>query len=158
MQLGPLYVASEGRQFDPPDPESPLAIDVGSSLALAGFDGPRLGNQSLDLTLFWQAKEEMDTSYKFYVHVFDANSGELAVQLDAVPRDWTYPTNVWHAGEYVSDRLSLPLSGVAPGTYRVEIGVYHPDTGERLAATDADGVSFANNSIPLAEVEIEATP
>jgi hypothetical protein len=158
LELGPLYVASEGRQFDAPKTDSPLAIDVGSNLALVGYDRPQLGNQSLDLTLFWQAKEEMDTSYKFYVHVFDANSGELAAQLDTVPRDWTYPTNVWHAGEYVSDRLSLPFSDVAPGSYRVEIGVYHPDTGERLPATDADGISFLNNSIPLAVVEIEATP
>ena len=39
----------------------------------------------------------MDISYKFYVHVFDAESGELAAQLDTVPRDWSYPTNVWDA-------------------------------------------------------------
>ena len=154
FELGTLYVTGEGRQFTPPAPETTLAADVGAALALVGYDGPRAGNQGLDLTLFWQAIEEMDISYKFYVHVFDAENGELVAQLDTVPRDWSYPTNEWHAGEYVSDRLSLPFSTAAPGTYRVEIGVYHPDTGERLPAIGADGVPYPNNSIPLAEVEV----
>jgi hypothetical protein len=155
FDLGPLYVGSAGRQFTPPEPQTPLAVDVGSSLVLAGYDGPQIGTQSLDLTLFWQAKEEMDISYKFYVHLFDTESGELAAQLDVVPRDWSYPTNVWHAGEYVSDSLSLPLSGLEPGTYRVEVGVYHPDTGERLTAVDAQGSPFANSSIPLDEFTLQ---
>jgi hypothetical protein len=154
FDMGPLYISREGRQFTAPDPQTPLAVDLGSALALIGYDGPQVGNQSLDLTLFWQAKEEMDISYKFFVHLFDAQSGDLVAQLDVVPRDWSYPTNVWDAGEYVSDRLSLPLTGVEPGTYRIEIGVYHPDTGERLPATAVDGSPFPNNTIPLGEVEI----
>jgi hypothetical protein len=154
FDLGPVYVSSGERQFRAPNPQTTLDVDLDSTLALVGFDGPQVSSQSLDLTLFWQALEEMDISYKFYVHLFDARSGELAAQLDVVPRDWSYPTNVWDAGEYVSDSLSLPLSGIAPGTYRIEIGVYHPDTGERLPATDTDGLPFPNNSIPLGEVAI----
>jgi hypothetical protein len=155
FDLGPLYVGSAGRQFTPPKPQTPLAVDLGSSLALVGYDGPQAGSQSLDLTLFWQAKEEMAISYKFYVHLFNVESGELVAQLDIVPRDWSYPTNVWNTGEYVSDPLSLPLSGITPGTYRIEIGVYHPDTGERLPATDAQGTPFPNNSIPLENFKLE---
>ncbi len=154
FEIGPLYVTSEGRQFSSPTPETSAAISLGTTVALVGYDGPRLGNQSLDLTLFWQAVEEMDISYKFYVHLFDSESGELAAQVDTVPRDWTYPTNVWHAGEYVSDRLSLPLSALPPGTYRVEAGIYHPDTGERLPAIGADSVPLPNSSIPLGEVTV----
>jgi hypothetical protein len=154
FDLGPLYVNSQGRQFSPPEPQTPLAVNLDSTLRLVGYDGPQVSSQSLDLTLFWQALEEMDISYKFYVHLFDARSGELAGQLDVVPRDWSYPTNVWDAGEYVSDSLSLPLSGISPGRYRIEIGVYHPDTGERLPATGTDGLPFPNNSIPLGEVAI----
>jgi hypothetical protein len=155
FDVGTLYVSGEGRQFSAPAPETPLAVDLGSALSLAGFDGPRQSSQSLDLTLFWQAKEEMDISYKYFVHLFDAESGELVAQLDGVPRDWSYPTNVWHAGEYVSDRISLPLSGVENGRYRLEVGLYHPDTGERLAAVGEDGEPLPDNSISLGEITIK---
>jgi hypothetical protein len=97
----------------------------------------------------------MDISYKYFVHLFDAESGELVAQLDGVPRDWSYPTNVWHAGEYVSDRISLPLSGVENGRYRLEVGLYHPDTGERLAAVGEDGEPLPDNSISLGEITIK---
>ena len=154
MDLGPLYVNRGGPDFEPPQPETPLAVDLGPALALAGFDGPRVGGQTLDLTLFWHAKEETDISYRYYIHIFDAETGELAVQLDGVPRDWAYPTNSWDAGEYVSDPLSVPLGGVEPGTYVINVGFYHPDTGERLPATNADGSAITDNTIPLAEFDI----
>jgi hypothetical protein len=156
FDLGPLYVTSEGRQFFPPEPKSPLVVALGTELFFIGYDGPQVGINSLDLTLFWQAAQEMDISYRFYVHVFEARSGELVTQLDGVPRNWSYPTNVWDAGEYVSDRLSLPLSDTSSGdSYRVEIGVYHPDTRERLVAKDEEGVPYINNIIPLGEVATE---
>ena len=155
LDLGPLYVKTEGRQFNAPEPESPLEVELGTTLLFVGYDGPRVGIQSLGLTLFWRAAQEMNISYRFYVHVFDARTGELVTQLDYVPRDWSYPTNVWHAGEYVSDRLSLPLSAMSSGdSYRVEVGVYHPDTGERLVAKDEEGVPYINNIILLGEVAI----
>jgi hypothetical protein len=155
FDVGTLFVNGEGRQFSPPSPDTPLAVDLGSTLALVGFNGPILSGQSLDLRLFWQAVQEMDISYKFFVHVYDMDSGELLAQLDTIPRDWAYPTNLWHAGEYVNDHLSIPLSNIPPGTYRVEIGVYHPDTGERLIAVDELGNPYTNNSIPLGQVIIE---
>ena len=155
FDLGILYVSSAERQFSAPQPQTPLALQLGSSLKLVGFDGPDLGGQGLDLTLYWQALEEMDISYKFYVHLFDVQSGELVAQLDVVPHNWSYPTNVWHSGEYVRDSFSLPLSNITPGTYQIEIGVYHPDTGERLPVTAADGTAFPNDSIPLGQISIE---
>ncbi len=155
IDLGPLYVNRGGPDFEPPQPETPLAIDLGPALALVGFDGPRVGGQTLDLTLFWHAKEETDLSYRYFVHIFDAETGELAVQQDGVPHDWAYPTNNWDAGEYVSDRLSLPLGGVAPGRYVVNVGFYHPDNGERLPATRADGTAIRDHTIPLAEFDID---
>ncbi|MFN2138817.1 MAG: hypothetical protein ACK2UK_22870, partial [Candidatus Promineifilaceae bacterium] len=154
FDLGLLYVTAEGRVFDLPHPQTPLAISFGDTLSLAGVDGPLLNGQSLDLTLFWQMLQETDISYKIFVHLFDATSGDLVAQLDTVPRDWQYPTNAWHSGEYVSDRLSLATGGLAPGAYRLEIGVYHPDTGERLTAVNADGNHYENDTVPLGEVTI----
>ena len=135
LPLGSLTIGSGGRQFVAPAMERETAVAFGDSLALLGFDGPRLGSDALELTLFWQATQEMEISYKFFLHLIDARSGELLGQLDTVPRDWSYPTNVWHAGEVVSDRLTLPLRDLPPGEYALRLGAYHPDTAARLPLT-----------------------
>jgi hypothetical protein len=70
--------------------------------------------------------------YKFFVHLEDATSGALVTQADVVPREWTYPTSQWRVGEIVPDEIVLSLEGVPEGEYRLWVGVYQPDTGERL--------------------------
>ena len=57
----------------------------------------------------------------------------MAAQVDVVPRNWTYITTWWEAEEIVSDEVRLPLSEVEPGRYRLAVGVYHPETGDRLS-------------------------
>jgi len=57
-----------------------------------------------------------------------------------VPRQWTYPTNWWEGGEVVSDEIALPLENVPAGVYRISVGIYDPDTMERLPAQTGDSV------------------
>ena len=70
--------------------------------------------------------------YKFFVHLYDVESGALVAQADVVPRGWTYPNTWWEAEEVVSDKVVLSLEGVPAGTYSLAVGVYDPETGERL--------------------------
>jgi hypothetical protein len=83
----------------------------------------------------------MDVPYKFFVHLVDprlaasVDTGELVAQADVMPRDWTYPTLWWETGEVVSDGIAVSLAGVPSGVYRLEIGVYDPDSGVRLPLT-----------------------
>jgi hypothetical protein len=87
------------------------------------------------LTLLWQSLQQMDVDHKFFVHLFDAESGSLVAQEDVMPQNWAYPTTWWEAGEVVADRITLSLEGLSPGVYRLGFGVYNPLTGERLAIT-----------------------
>jgi hypothetical protein len=112
----------------------------GDALKLLGYD-LRPGDDALAVTLHWRALRRVGESYKFFVHLYDAGSGALAAQVDVVPRDWTYPTMMWQAEEVVSDAVRLPLSGVPAGRYRLAVGVYDPDTGERLPARSAGASS-----------------
>jgi len=100
------------------------------TLKLPGY-ALRQETGDLRITLYWQALRRMDY-YKAFVHLYDAQSGALVAQYDAVPRGWTYPTNWWEAGEVVSDEITLPLEGIPTGRYRIAVGVYAPDTLERL--------------------------
>jgi hypothetical protein len=99
--------------------------------------------ESVELSLHWQALQKMDTSYKIFVHLLDATTGELVAQIDTFPVGWTYLTNAWQVGEQVEDHISLPLVDALPGQYQVVIGFYDEATGERLSAP------FANDGVPL---------
>jgi hypothetical protein len=109
----------------------------GDTLTLLGYD-LRQEDDALAITLHWQALRRTDVSYKLFVHLYDTQSGVLAAQVDVIPRDWTYPTTLWEAGEVVSDALHLPLGEVPAGTYRLVVGAYGADTGERLPVRGAE--------------------
>ena len=82
--------------------------------------------------MHWQATQRPHESYKVFVHLFEPASEALAAQVDAIPRDWTYPTDWWEAGETVSDVMALSLAEVPPGHYRIAVGMYASESGARL--------------------------
>jgi hypothetical protein len=108
--------------------------------------------KSLKLTLNWQAQRRMDISYKVFVHLVDAATGEIVVQDDAVPRRWAYPTTRWERGEVVEDTIPLSLNGVPPGRYRLVVGLYDQSTAERLPAYSADGERYPDDAVFLTTV------
>jgi len=103
----------------------------------------------LSLTLYWQALERLSASYKVFAHLINQSTGELAAQVDTVPRNWSYPTGWWDRGEVISDTINLPITDLPPGQYRLQVGFYDADTGERLTATTADGQPYSENTVPL---------
>jgi len=130
-QVGKVVMLAPERDFTVPPVTEAVGATFGDVLHLPGYD-LEVGDEALYITLHWQALRRMEASYKFFVHLYDAESGELMAQADVIPRNWTYPTTWWEAGEIVSDEISLSLEGVPEGKYRLGVGVYHPDTGVRL--------------------------
>jgi len=128
--IAALKVAALERHFTVPPIQHATSATFGQALALLGYNLRQEAN-TLYLTLHWQALHRLDY-YKTFVHLYDMQSGALVAQSDSVPRQWTYPTNWWEAGEVVSDEISFDLSGLSPGRYRLAVGVYEPDTGTRL--------------------------
>jgi hypothetical protein len=153
--LARLAIESRARVFEPPaEMEQRLEVDFGDDFRLLGYDLSREGS-ILRLTLHWQATEQPDTSYKVFVHLFDPVMGAIIAQNDAVPRDWTYPTTWWDKGEVVSDEIQLSMGDVPQGTYHLAIGMYHPDSGERLAVVDDEGRRQPQRQLVLQEVIVE---
>jgi hypothetical protein len=63
----------------------------------------------------------------------------VVAQHDAEPQDGKAPTTGWLPNEVIDDSYQLMLpSALAPGTYPVEVGVYDPRGGDRLAVADGD--------------------
>ncbi len=120
----------------PFSPQQPVSLCWEGDLCLRGYDLTQASEQ-VPLTLYWQAAAPTTESYKRFVHLIDPSDGRVVAQSDAVPRGWTYPTDIWEPGEIVADRLSLPLDGVAPGEYDLRIGWYAVDGGKPLTACPA---------------------
>ena len=66
------------------------------------------------------------------MHVINAETDNIAAQIDTVPQNWTFPTVLWQAGEIVEDIVTVPIADLPTGEYKVTLGVYNADTGTRL--------------------------
>ena len=97
--------------------------------------------------------ERGEEDYTIFVHLLNGN-GERVAGVDAPPRGGEYPTGLWEAGEVITDVRSLPLDGLSPGRYQLVVGMYAPDTLQRLPCYDSSGESIAGESIPLTGIEI----
>ncbi len=137
VTLETITVEGLPRVFDAPTPQHATSETFGQDLRLLGYDVAQ-DAEALRLTLHWRAERRMSHYYKFFVHLFVPDTLELVAQADVVPRDWTYPTTWWEAGEVVSDEIILPLEGVPGGWYDLAVGVYTPDEGRLLTGDGAD--------------------
>ena len=143
--VGPIHVRALR-------PTYPMCAYWDNVILLHGYDLQQSA-ESIDLTLYWQAKQEMDTSYKVFVHLIDPTTGTPVVQHDAVPRRWTHPTTDWKRDEVVEDAISLPLDGVPPGQYLLAVGLYDAVTEARLPVHSANDKRYPNDAVPLATIQ-----
>jgi hypothetical protein len=119
------------RVFSAPPMEREVGARFGDVLQLLGYD-LNIDADAANVTLHWKALRRMEKSYKFFVHLYDVNSREIAAQKDVIPYNWGYPTVWWEAEEVVSDKVRVPLDGVSSGEYLLAAGAYSPETKERL--------------------------
>jgi hypothetical protein len=133
VDLGRVTVQVPARTMVMPPVQYPLAATI-DPVRLVGYDVSHASlapGATLTVTLYWQAQREMTTSAKSFVHLLDA-AGRLAAGSDAVPANWTRPTTGWIAGEYVVDPHTFLPRDLAPGAYRLEVGLYDAASGARL--------------------------
>ena len=146
LLLGPIKVhgrppppSSEGLLPSPPVPDNLLPATFADQIDLFGFnlDDHRLvPGQTLDLTLFWSPQGRPTRDYTVFIHLLD-HAGQIQGQADSPPASGVYPTSVWDAGEFIADSHSISLPPNLPaGEYTVAMGLYDPQTGQRLPITD----------------------
>jgi hypothetical protein len=132
-------------------------VNLEDKVALLGYDVSPLvkPGESVVLTLYWQAQREMDTSHKVFVHLYHGEGGILT-QLDRLPGLGARPTSAWEEGEIVADRYYVSIGADVPaGRYQLAVGLYDPQSGERLATFRSDGERLAQDRILLGRVKVE---
>ena len=149
LSLGPIKVhgrppasSSEGLLPSPMIPDNLLPTTFADQIGLLGYnlsDHTLVPGQSLDLTLFWSPRGRPTKDYTAFVHLLDSK-GQLLGQADSPPTSGKYPTSVWDAGEAIADLHTLSIAADLPaGEYKVAIGLYDPQTGQRVQTLDEDG-------------------
>lgn len=113
-------------------------VTLGERIVLLGWEVKQVSEGSLQITLYWQAREVVEQSYKVFVHLLDSND-RIVSQRDSLPLAGEWPTTAWPPGQIVADvyDLSLP-AGLPAGEYRLAIGMYHPVTGNRLPVSGTE--------------------
>jgi 4-amino-4-deoxy-L-arabinose transferase-like glycosyltransferase len=157
ISLGALQIEAVDRKMVVPPIEHPLQANLGDQVELLGYDLDRTAvgpGGTLHLTLYWRALSEMETSYTVFTHLLDRTT-QIRGQQDNPPVNGTYPTTLWVPGEVVADPYAIKVDADAPsGTHAIEIGLYVPETGQRLPVLDAAG-QVTGDRILVSEVEVE---
>ncbi len=134
-------------QQTPTTPAQTLHIPLhsrenGDEITLLGYSSltDRLAAGDIaQVTLFWQAGQTPAARYKVFLHVLD-NGNHIVGQRDAEPGGGVRLTTLWPPGEVVVDHYGLPIHpATPPGEYRVEVGMYNLESGQRLVAPDGAG-------------------
>lgn len=149
LQVGYLVV---------PTPVDEAVIQVqeaafADQIQLLGYttSDPRPG-EALQLTLFWQAGAPLGDgapSLNVFTHVLDS-SGQLVAGHDSIPGNGLYPTPSWLPGITIVDPHVIQLPPDLPaGDYAIRVGLYDPESGERLPVAAGDGSIPPDNAFPL---------
>jgi hypothetical protein len=157
--LASLEVQATERVFTAPETQYPSGANFGDLVTLVGADLDRVTiepGETLDLTLYWQARTAMSKSYTVFTHLLDADS-RIWAQKDGIPVNGARPTTGWVLKEVIKDEVQLVVDPqTPPGNYIIEVGLY--DAGDpplpRLSILDEAGQPI-DDRVLLAEVRVE---
>jgi 4-amino-4-deoxy-L-arabinose transferase-like glycosyltransferase len=138
FQADQVYVLLPKRKATaiPTQPDAQLQARLAGQVELTGFSldqAALLRGAPAQLTLFWKPLQSMD-DYKVFVHLRD-RTGRTVAQADHIPSEAlvALPTSTWREGEIVPDVSYLQVpADTPPGEYQLLVGMYNPDTLERL--------------------------
>lgn len=118
----------------------PTQADFGGQLSLLGYDldtSEVIPSESLTLTLYWQAQQDLNIDYQVFVHLLRSD-GSLVIgaQSDKLnPGD--YPTSRWSLARYVRDVHTITIpADTPPGEYHLSTGLWVQKEGWRLPLFD----------------------
>jgi len=145
IRLGPVKLP-----LAPVQPPAGMAEDgarFGEAANLLGYVAAHT-RDALQIEFFWQAAAPNGEDYTVFVHLLDG-SGQVVAGHDSQPMDGQYVTGIWEPGETVADRHTIVIRDLQPGDYRLEVGMYLLETGQRLPAILPDGSAAPDGRLIL---------
>ncbi len=131
----------------------PVGVPMGESVVLEGYEArPAATGQGLIVSLYWRVLRSDLPDYFVYVRAVDGE-GQIHARADSPPVMGFWPTSRWEVGKLVADeQVLLRPPETMPGTYRLEVGMYDPQTWAVLEP--ASGERGEGGGLLLGEVSL----
>jgi hypothetical protein len=143
---GPVSVdvAARPRDFTSrPAPQTHLGISFANQLNLLGYDAdlsPRRPGDSIEVTTYWQTRQQMARNYNVALHLLD-NTQTTQLVVDQI-LGGLYPDVLWAPGEFTQDKLTLrSRPTLLPGLYTLELRLYDYAQGSFIPLPMQDNVT-----------------
>lgn len=121
------------------------SADTGDEITLLGYsllNGRLAAGEIAQVSLFWQAERTPSQRYKVFLHLLDP-ADQIVGQRDAEPGGGVRLTTLWEPKDIIADHYGVAVHpATPPGSYRVEVGLYNPSTGQRLSTPDGESQAW----------------
>ncbi len=130
-----------------------LDVRFGEQIRLTGYDftaGSQRSGNSITLTLYWQALNRPTDNYNVFIHLVNLDNDIPIAQADGAPTVEGQPTSTWtdSTQTLVSKAFQIDIpENLKSGQYRLLVGLYNYQTGQRLPTTNSDSVALPVISI-----------
>jgi len=132
---GVSYGSGERHSVDYP-------VSFSEQIALLGYESWLSSGSAggeLSVLTYWKVLERPEHSLRVFIHVVNEKN-DIITQEDRLD----VPTAGWYEGDIIAQLHTMPIpSGGDLGAYQVELGLYDPQTMERLEVLDNQGKSVA---------------
>lgn len=133
--------------------ESGATFESGLRLESTTLQRRAKAGSTLAFSLNWQVLQSAtEQPVKLFVHLLD-KTGNTVAQRDTLLAVGNWPLKYWFSGSPILTEADLGLpTNLAPGSYRVEIGLYYETSGNRLSVKNRQGVSEASLLVGTLEI------
>jgi hypothetical protein len=104
--------------------------------------------ETLTLIVYWEPLANSRQSYTVFTHLMGPQRPDGSTQWagsDHPPQNGRVDTTIWYPHPTLRDPFTLTMPDDAPaGEYRLNIGMYDPDTGQRVPISDTEGQSYGD--------------
>jgi len=124
------------------NPMVQLPVQFGSVLNFIGYQLPSTpDDQSVTLVTYWRVQARPEGQLRIFVHLIDAQ-GNIVAQYDGLD----IPPEGWYRGDVLVQRhtLAIPKDRDTAGVYQLKVGLYDPETLDRLQPLDSTGTSLGS--------------
>ncbi|MBZ0300402.1 MAG: DUF4832 domain-containing protein, partial [Anaerolineae bacterium] len=139
-------------QVQPGETEKTPRATIGEAAEITGVQTSFEPDQQLLVWVYWHPLRQTEHPLKAFVHlvgpVNPATSTPLWSQDDHFPQNERIRTDSWSPSETYRDTFNLPLADVPSGDYDLFIGLYDPDTGQRIASGETNRFLLTTLTIP----------
>lgn len=130
-------------------PETPARFDArfDGRILLSSVAPAHLNRGAIELELEWSPNAASDED--IFANAF-ACGGQVLGLSGGAGLGGVYPVWLWQPGERIREVRRIRLDSPSPdGCYRIEMGLFDPQRGERTPAYGQDGARLANDIVPL---------